>query len=436
MERKLLQKLLAWKNSSVRKPLVLRGARQVGKTWLMQEFGSKYFSDTVYVNFETSRSLRLLFEQGLDLPRIIQGLEIQVGKVIDPKNCLLIFDEIQECPDALTSLKYFQEQLPEYFIIAAGSLLGVALHKQTSIPVGKVEFLDLYPLSFSEFLEAIGEKPLASLLSNLDWSLISPFRENLIYHLRTYYFIGSMPEAVKTYSEKKDFLEVRVIQKRILDAYEQDFSKHAPSEVVPRIRMIWNSIPAQLAKENKKFIFAQLRKGARAKDFELAMEWLRDCGLIHKISRVSKPGLPLKAYEDFSAFKVYLLDVGILSAMVDLDVRSILEGNRLFTEFKGSLTEQFVMQELITAGNTLYYWSAEKGVAELDFILQQQGTVVPLEVKAEENLKAKSLKVVFENYPETMPVRTSMSDFRKESWMTNFPLYVISFLTKYLEKTS
>ncbi len=433
MERKLLQKLLAWKNSSVRKPLVLRGARQVGKTWLMQEFGSKYFSDTVYVNFEISRSLRLLFEQGLDLPRIIQGLEIQVGKVIDPKNCLLIFDEIQECPDALTSLKYFHEQLPEYFIIAAGSLLGVALHKQTSFPVGKVEFLDLYPLSFSEFLEAIGEKPLASLLSNLDWSLISPFRENLIYHLRTYYFIGGMPEAVKTYAEKKDFLEVRVIQKRILDAYEQDFSKHAPSEVAPRIRMIWNSIPAQLAKENKKFIFGQLRQGARAKDFELAMEWLRDCGLIRKISRISKPGIPLKAYEDFSAFKVYLVDVGILGAMVDLDARSILEGNRLFTEFKGSFTEQFVLQELIAAGHTVYYWSAERGVAELDFIFQHQGNVVPLEVKAEENLKAKSLKVVFENYPDTIPVRTSMSDFRKESWMTNFPLYVIFYLTKQIE---
>lgn len=436
MERKLIQKLLEWKVAEGRKPLIIRGARQVGKTWLMREFGSRHFSDLVYINFETNRTAKLLFEQGLDLARIIQGLEIQHGKSIDAKNCLLIFDEIQECPDALTSLKYFQELLPDYFIIAAGSLLGVALHQQTSFPVGKVEFLDLYPLSFSEFLEAIGEKPLAGLLSNLDWSLISPFREKLIYHLRTYYFIGGMPEAVKTYAEKKDFLEVRVIQKRILEAYEQDFSKHAPTEVVPRIRMIWNSIPAQLAKENKKFIFGQLRHGARAKDFELAMEWLRDCGLIQKISRVSKPGLPLKAYEDFSAFKVYLLDVGILGAMVDLDARSILEGNRLFTELKGSLTEQFVMQELITAGNTLYYWSAEKGVAELDFILQHQDRVVPLEVKAEENLKAKSLKVVSENYPETIPVRTSMSDFRKESWMTNFPLYAISFLAKHLEKSS
>ena len=436
MERKLLQKLLGWKVAEGRKPLIIRGARQVGKTWLMREFGSRHFSDLVYINFETNRTAKLLFEQGLDLARIIQGLEIQHGKSIDAKNSLLIFDEIQECPDALTSLKYFQELMPDYFIIAAGSLLGVALHQQTSFPVGKVEFLDLYPLSFSEFLEAIGEKPLADLLSNFDWSLISPFREKLIYHLRTYYFIGGMPEAVKTYAEKKDFLEVRVIQKRILEAYEQDFSKHAPTEVVPRIRMIWNSIPAQLAKENKKFIFGQLRHGARAKDFELAMEWLRDCGLIQKISRVSKPGLPLKAYEDFSAFKVYLLDVGILGAMVDLDARSILEGNRLFKEFKGSLTEQFVMQELITAGNTLYYWSAEKGVAELDFILQHQGNVVPLEVKAEENLKAKSLKVVFENYPETIPVRTSMSDFRKESWMMNFPLYMISFLARYLEKDS
>ncbi|PZV84537.1 hypothetical protein CLV31_104188 [Algoriphagus aquaeductus] len=433
MERKLLHKLLTWKDTEGRKPLIIRGARQVGKTWLMKEFGSTYFSDLVYINFEMNRTAKLLFEQGLDLARIIQGLEIQLGKSIDAKNCLLIFDEIQECPDALTSLKYFQEQLPEYYIIAAGSLLGVALHQNTSFPVGKVEFLDLYPLSFSEFLEAIGEKSLASLVSSLDWSLLSPFREKLIYHLRTYYFIGGMPEAVKTYAEKQDFFEVRVIQRRILEAYEQDFSKYAPAEVVHRIRMIWNSIPSQLAKENKKFIFGQLRQGARAKEFELAMEWLRDCGLIHKISRVSKPGMPLKAYEDFSAFKVYLLDVGILGAMVDLDARSILEGNRLFTEFKGSLTEQFVLQELITAGHTLYYWSAERGVAELDFILQDQGTVVPLEVKAEENLKAKSLKVVAENYPDTFPVRTSMSDFRKESWMTNFPLYAVSYLAKYLD---
>lgn len=433
MERKLLHKLLAWKESAGRKPLIIRGARQVGKTWLMREFGSKFFAELIYINFETNRTAKLLFEQGLDLARIIQGLEIQLGKSIDAQNCLLIFDEIQECPDALTSLKYFQEQLSDYFIIAAGSLLGVALHQHTSFPVGKVEFLDLYPLSFSEFLEAIGEKPLANLLSNLDWSLIAPFREKLIYHLRTYYFIGGMPEAVKTYAEKQDFFEVRAVQKRILEAYEQDFSKHAPAEVVPRIRMIWNSIPAQLAKENKKFIFGQLRQGARAKDFELAMEWLRDCGLIHKISRVSKPGMPLKAYEDFSSFKVYLLDVGILAAMVDLDARSILEGNRLFTEFKGSLTEQFVLQELITAGHPLYYWSAERGVAELDFIFQHQGTVVPLEVKAEENLKAKSLKVVAENYPDTFPVRTSMSDFRRESWMTNFPLYAISHLAKQIE---
>ena len=272
MERKLLRSLLTWKNVVGRKPLIIRGARQVGKTWLMKEFGSTYFSDLVYINFETNRTAKLLFEQGLDLARIIQGLEIQLGKSIDAKNCLLIFDEIQECPDALTSLKYFQEQLPDYYIIAAGSLLGVALHQNTSFPVGKVEFLDLYPLSFSEFLEAIGEKSLANLISSLDWSLLSPFREKLIYHLRTYYFIGGMPEAVKTYAEKQDFFEVRVIQRRILEAYEQDFSKHAPAEVVPRIRMIWNSIPSQLAKQNKKFIFGQLRQGARAKDFELAME--------------------------------------------------------------------------------------------------------------------------------------------------------------------
>ncbi|MFN3999267.1 ATP-binding protein [Algoriphagus sp.] len=434
MYRQLIQKLVNWKSASNRKPLVIRGARQVGKTWLMKEFGANHYTEQVYINFESNRTSKLLFEEGLDLGRIIQGLEIQLGKSIDPKNTLIIFDEIQECPEALTSLKYFQEQAPEYDIVAAGSLLGVALHQQHSFPVGKVEFLDLYPLSFHEFLEALGEKLLAELLLKLDWSLLAPFREKLIQYLRSYYFIGGMPEAVKTYVDQGDFFTVRTVQKRILDAYEQDFSKHAPNDVVPRIRMIWNSIPSQLAKENKKFIFGQLRHGARAKEFELAMEWLRDCGLIHKISRVTKPGFPLKAYEDFSAFKVYLLDVGILGAMVDMDPMSVLGGNNLFTEFKGSLTEQFVLQELIASGHSLYYWSSDKGIAELDFLLQFQGKIVPIEVKAEENLKAKSLKVVSDNYPETTPVRASMSDFRKESWMTNFPLFAIGNLNVFLKK--
>ncbi len=433
MYRQLMLKLIGWKNNSNRKPLVIRGARQVGKTWLMKEFASANYSEQIYINFETNRTSKLIFQEGLDLARIIQGLEIQFGKIIDPKKALLIFDEIQECPEALTSLKYFQEQKPEYSIIAAGSLLGVALHQQHSFPVGKVEFLDLYPLSFHEFLEALDEKLLADLLANLDWNLVIPFKEKLIQYLRSYYFIGGMPEAVKTYVDLRDLSAVRLTQRRILDAYEQDFSKHAPNEIVPRIRMIWNSIPSQLAKENKKFIFGQLRKGARAKDFELAMEWLRDCGLIHKISRVSKPGFPLKAYEDFSVFKVYLLDVGILGAMVDLDPTSVLKGNKLFTEFKGSLTEQFVLQELLAAGHSIYYWSSDKGIAELDFLLQIQGKVIPIEVKAEENLKAKSLRVVSENFPETYPIRTSMSDFRVESWMTNFPLFAIGNIGIHLD---
>lgn len=432
MNRHLLPKLVDWKNSSNRKPLIIRGARQVGKTWLMREFGDRNFSDQVYINFETNRTAKLLFAQGLDLSRIIQGLEIQAGKSIVATQTLLIFDEIQECQEALTALKYFHEQAPEYAILAAGSLLGVAMHQHISFPVGKVEFLDLYPLTFSEFLEALGEKPLAELLKRLDWDLISPFREKLIQLLKSYYFIGGMPEVVKSYAVQKDFFAVRQIQRRILEAYELDFSKHAPVEVVPRIRMVWNSVPAQLAKENKKFIFSQLRQGARAKDFELAVEWLRDCGLIHRIARVSRPGFPLKAYEDFASFKVYLLDVGILGTMADLDPKSILEGNMLFTEFKGALTEQFVLQELIATGHLLYYWSSDKGIAELDFILQYQGKVVPVEVKAEENLKAKSLKVVSENFPETVPIRTSMSNFREESWMTNFPLFAIGNLDTHL----
>jgi predicted AAA+ superfamily ATPase len=340
---------------------------------------------------------------------------------------LIILDEIQEAPGALTSLKYFQENAPEYHVIVAGSLLGVALSQHTSFPVGKVEFLDLYPLSFTEFLVALDEKPLVDLLISPDWTLITNFKDRYIERLKQYYYIGGMPEAVFSFSQSKDFDEVREIQKRILIAYEQDFSKHAPNDIVPRIRMLWNSIPGQLAKENRKFIYGIIRQGARAKEYELAMSWLIDCGLIHKANNVTKPAIPLKAYEDFGAFKLFLVDVGLLSAMTDLDVKSLLEGSDLFEEFKGALTEQYALQQLIAfKENSIYYWSPENARTEIDFLLQIKGKIIPLEVKAAENLQAKSLRLFYQKYQPELSIRTSLSDYRKEEWMTNLPLYAIS----------
>jgi len=344
---------------------------------------------------------------------------------------LIIFDEIQEAEGAITSLKYFCENAPEYQIIAAGSMLGVVLHKQTSFPVGKIEFLDLYPLNFAEFLLALEQQSLLDLLKSQDWTLIKSFKEKYIHLLRQYYYIGGMPEAVLSYKTQNDFNEVRAIQKRILSAYEQDFSKHAPGEIVPRIRMLWNSIPAQLAKENKKFIYGAVKPGSRAKDYELALSWLTDCGLAYKVCRVSKPGIPLKAYEDIGAFKLFIVDVGLLGAMGDIDVRTLIEGNVIFEEFKGALTEQYVLQQLVTISDlAIYYWSAEKSLAEIDFLVQYSGKVIPIEVKAEENLQAKSLKSFCQKYAPSLAIRTSMSDFREEEWLTNLPLYAINEITE------
>ena len=427
MEREAMQDLKGWKSKSNRKPLIIRGARQVGKTWLMQEFGKNEYKQTVYVNFESSKILRTLFDNDFDINRIITALQIETGEQINADNTLIILDEIQEAGGALTSLKYFFENAPQYHVIAAGSLLGVALHKQISFPVGKVEFLDLFPLSYKEFLVAMNQLPLLKLLGSNDWILIEGFREKYIHLLRQYYFIGGMPEAVLSYSRLNDYAEVRAIQRRILTAYELDFSKHAPNEIVPRIRMLWNSIPAQLAKENKKFIYGAVKKGSRAKDFELALSWLTDCGLVYKICRVSKPGFPLKAYEDNSAFKLFIVDVGLLAAMGSIDVKTLIDGNVIFEEFKGALTEQYVLQQLIrTPEIAISYWSMERATAEIDFVIQANGQIIPVEVKAEENLQAKSLKVYCQKYSPPLAIRTSMSDFREENWLRNLPLYAIS----------
>jgi len=426
MERLQFDKLTIWKNSRDRKPLIIRGARQVGKTWLIKEFGKKEYSQTAYLNFESSKSLKNLFAIDFDIQRIITAIQIETDVQIDATNTLIIFDEIQECEGALNSLKYFFENAPQYHIIAAGSLLGVALHQHTSFPVGKVDFLELYPLNFAEFLLALNKKSLYNLLLSRDWELITSFKSKYIELLRQYYFIGGMPEAVNSFSLENNFTRVRTIQKNILNAYEQDFSKHAPHDIVPRIRMIWQSIPSQLSKENRKFIFGALKHGARAKEFEMAMAWLIDSGLIHKVQRVSKPAIPLIAYSDISAFKLYLVDVGLLGAMGDIDIKSIIEGNSIFQEFKGAMTEQYVLQQLMYRQElSIHYWSTEKSTAEVDFIIQFEGKVIPIEVKAEENLQSKSLKSYFQQYNPSVSIRTSMSDYRIDNWLTNIPLYAI-----------
>ena len=435
MYRIAMERLLKWKERKYRKPLIIEGARQVGKTWLMKEFGRLYYDDTVYINFDSNSRMAELFASDLDTNRLIMGLELYAGRKIDPDHTLLIFDEVQEVPRALTSLKYFCENAPEYAIVAAGSLLGVALHKGTSFPVGKVDFMDLYPLTFQEFLCALGEERFVSILQSSDTDMVTMFKSKYMDRLREYYYVGGMPEVVQAYIETKDFNLVREIQKNLLNYYQQDFSKHADISLVPRLNLVWNSVPMQLAKENKKFIYGQVRKGSRAKDFELAIQWLLDCGLIYKVPRAGKPALPLKAYLNLDVFKIYLLDVGLLIAMTDLDARVIIDGNRIFTEFKGALTEQYVLQQLIASENIEpYYYSTENSRGEIDFLLQGKTSVIPVEVKAEENLRAKSLRAFCDKYNPEYAVRTSMSDYREQEWMTNIPLYNIDRIREYLEQ--
>lgn len=434
MYRIAIEKLYKWKESKRRKPLIIEGARQVGKTWLMKEFGEKAYQDTIYINFDSNSRMSELFSEDLNVDRLIMGIELYAGKKIDPDHTLLIFDEVQEVPKALSSLKYFYENAPQYHIVCAGSLLGIALHGGTSFPVGKVDFLSLYPLSFKEFLMATTGERFAELLENQDYQMVNAFKQTFIDALKQYYFVGGMPEAVESFVEEKDFNEVREIQKRILSAYEQDFSKHAPIEIVPKIRMVWNSIPSQLAKENKKFIYGLVREGGRAKEYETAIMWLCDCGLIHKVSRVNAAGLPLKAYEDLKAFKMFLVDVGLLGCMTGLRQRTLLDGNELFTEFKGALTEQYVCQQLKTIQDLdIYYYTNDRGSCEVDFVVDTGEEIVPLEVKAEVNLKAKSLKNYHEKYNPPISIRTSMADYKKEDWIVNLPLYAIEELKTWSE---
>lgn len=424
MKRSAEKHLLAWKESLSRKPLLIYGARQVGKTWLMKQFGAQEFANTVYVNLEKEIPLRTLFEQDYQPQRILKTIETYFNQDILPGKTLLIFDEIQEAKGALTALKYFNEELAELHIIGAGSLLGIALKQQTSFPVGQVEFLHLYPMSFYEFLLATGNLKLVKLIEEKDWQLLISLRTNIISLLKSYYFVGGMPEAVLSFSLDNNYSQVRKIQENILLSYEQDFAKHAPTEVIPRIRMIWNAVVSQLAKENKKFIYGLIKEGARAKEFETALNWLENYGLIYRVNRTKKANFPLAAYSDLSAFKLYILDVGLLGAIGNLNPKTIVEKEQLFSEFKGALTEQFVLQELKATGlKQLYYWANDSGSAEIDFIFENLNTIIPLEVKASENLQAKSLKTFALKYPGIHCYKTSLSDYRQESWVTNVPLY-------------
>jgi predicted AAA+ superfamily ATPase len=376
-----------------------------------------------------------LFSKDLDIARLLTGLRIEAGCSIEPGNTLIILDEIQESPRALTSLKYFAENAPEYFVVAAGSLLGLAMHRGISFPVGKVDFLNLYPLSFHEFLLALGEPELALLLVSQEWELLEIFREKLTEHLRTYFCLGGMPEIVQSFMATRDLNHARGLQKKLLMSYEQDFSKYAEPQLVPRIRAVWKSIPVQLAREQRKFVYGLVREGARAREYELAIEWLCDAGLLHKRFRVSKPGMPLKAYQEPNAFKLFMLDVGLLAAHAGIPLQSLLQGNEFFEEFKGALTEQYASQELCLQDElTVSYWSSESSQAEVDFLLQDDSAVFPLEIKASENLQAKSLKSYRDKYSPLRSFRSSLSSYREESWLTNIPLYALSRLTGEMKK--
>ena len=429
MDRTIISRLAEWQKNEGRKPLILKGARQVGKTWVLKEFGRRCFKKTAYITFFKNQRMKDVFEGDYNLERILTNINIECKTEVTPEDTLIIFDEIQECPRALEALKYFCEEAPEYAVAAAGSLLGLALHKDISFPVGKVDSMNMYPLSFREFLMAMGENQLAAVLTESDTGLINDFHGTYSYWLKNYMYVGGMPEIVKYFSEHKNYEEVRAMQNQILADYEDDFGKHIPKEQVPKVRLVWNSIPLQLAKENKKFFFGKIKEGARAKDFEDAIELLKDCGLITKVQKVSKPAVPLKTYADFTAFKLYFVDVGLLGAHAGLDASSILDGNKLFVEFKGAITEQYVLQQIVSdTKNIPYYYSGEKATYELDFLIQKNGELVPIEVKAGENLRSKSLAFFREKYGNKTAVRFSLAKMCVQDWLLNLPLYAVARL--------
>lgn len=426
MFRFAIEKLLMWKEKEARKPLIIMGARQVGKTWLMKEFGKEYYEKTAYISFYNNQRMNEVFQTDFDIERILMNLNIESGVTITPEDTLIILDEIQNAPKALESLKYFCEEAPQYHVICAGSLLGVAIHEGVSYPVGKVDLLDLYPLNFREFLCAMGETGLSDALLTKDYDLIDNFADKYIFWLKNYYYTGGLPAVVDAFRLHKDYQEVRMLQSDILRQYEGDFGKHVDARNLPRIRMVWNAIPMQLAKENKKFFFGQIKKGARSSEFEVAIQWLLDCGLIYKVNRVNEPHMPLKAYQSMNAYKLFMMDVGLLSALSELPAEAILEGNDIFVEFKGALTEQYVLQQMISdTPYTPYYYGTDKGTFEQDFLIQKERNIVPIEVKAEGNLRSQSLKAYCEKFHPNMAVRLSALKYKEQDWMINLPLYAV-----------
>lgn len=426
MYRTAMDALLQWKEKINRKPLIIMGARQVGKTWLMKEFGKTHYEKTAYISFYNNKRMDDVFQADFDIKRILMNLNIESGVTITPGDTLIILDEIQDSPKVLESLKYFCEEAPQYHVVAAGSLLGVTIHEGVSYPVGKVDLLDLYPLNFREFLYAMDEQSLADALATKDYALIDNFSEKYLFWLKNYYYVGGMPAVVDEFRQNRDYAEVRQIQNDIVRQYEGDFGKHVDARTLPRIRLVWDSVPLQLAKENKKFFFGQIKKGARSSEYEIAIQWLVDCGLIYKVNRVNEPNMPLKAYKSMNAYKLFVLDVGLLGAMSELEAESILEGNDIFIEFKGALTEQYVLQQLISDTRyNPYYFGTEKATFEQDFLIQKGKDIVPIEVKAGENIRSQSLKAYCDKYKPNKAVRFSTLKYMDQGWMENIPVYAV-----------
>ena len=426
MYRSAINALLQWKNKDNRKPLIIMGARQVGKTWLMKEFGRTNYDKVAYISFYNNKRMDEVFQNDFDVKRIIMNLNIEAGVTITPGDTLIILDEIQDSPKVLESLKYFCEEAPQYHVVAAGSLLGVTIHEGVSYPVGKVDLLDLYPLNFREFLYAMEEQGLADALETKDYTLIDNFSDKYLFWLKNYYYTGGMPAVVDAFRMHRDYAEVRQIQNDIVRQYEGDSGKHIDTHTLPRIRLVWDSVPMQLAKENKKFFFGQIKKGARSSEYELAIQWLVDCGLVYKVNRVNEPNMPLKAYKSMNAYKLFLLDVGLLGALSELEAESILDGNDIFVEFKGALTEQYVLQQLISDTRyTPYYFGTEKATFEQDFLVQRGKDIVPIEVKAGDNIRSQSLKAYCDKYHPNKAVRFSTLKYIDQGWMENIPLYAV-----------
>lgn len=431
MKRKIYKQLLKWKESKDRKPLMLLGARQVGKTWIMQHFGKKEYKNVAYINCDDEPRMKQLFELDYNIDRILITIQAITGVRITPAATLIIIDEIQEVPRGLHSLKYFCEKAPEYHIMVAGSLLGVTLGKGESFPVGKVDMLTMYPMDYEEYLDATGNENWIELLHSKDWGLIDIIKPKMTELLRQYYFVGGMPGVVSKFIENTDLQQVRTLQRDILEAYRRDISKHTSAAESTRIREVLDSLPSQLARENKKFIYGAVRKGSRAKDFEQAIQWLVDAGIVYKVSRIKEPKMPLKFYEDRDAFKLFLLDCGLLACMTDASAGQMLIGDNAFTEFKGAFTEQYVLQQLLAVGLKPYYWSNTKTPSEIDFIIQDSQRVIPVEVKAEENARARSLAQFIKNNPGLKGLRISMKGYVDQEWMENIPIIAIG---TYFEK--